>query len=223
MRTLAAAAVAALALLSTVPLRGAGSTAAELASSLQRKYDGIRDFSVDFVHTYRGGVLRKALSEEGRLLIKRPGKMRWEYVEPEKKTFVSDGVKLYSYIPLDRQVIVASVPQDDTPAAPALFLTGKGNITRDFNTALADVPGGSPAGAVALKLTPRTPQADYDSLVLVVDGPTLGLRGLVSTDAQGGTSSFSFSNLKENVGLTDKTFDFQIPRGVDVVTDSGRR
>lgn len=223
MRTLVAAVTVALALLPAVPLRGAGPTAAELASSLQRKYDGMRDFSADFVHTYRGGVLRKALSEKGRLLIKRPGKMRWEYTEPEKKTFVSDGLKLYSYIPQDRQVIVASVPRDDTPAAPALFLTGKGNLTRDFDTALVDVPGGSPAGAVALKLTPRTPQADYDSLILIVDGPTLVLRGLASTDAQGGTSSFSFSNLKENVGLTDKIFAFQIPSGVDVVTDSGRR
>ena len=32
-------------------------SAAELAAALQRKYDTVRDFSADFVHTYRGGVL----------------------------------------------------------------------------------------------------------------------------------------------------------------------
>ena len=53
----------------------------------------------------------------------------------------------------------------------------------------------------------------------MVDPATLAIRGLVTVDAQGGKSSFSFTNLKENVGLADKEFAFKIPRGVDVVTD----
>jgi outer membrane lipoprotein-sorting protein len=80
-----------------------------------------------------------------------------------------------------------------------------------------------PPGTRALKLVPRSPQPDYDWLALLVDPGTLQLRGLVTADGQGGTSSFSFANLKENVGLSDKPFAFQIPRGVDVVTEGGRR
>ena len=72
---------------------------ADLAQALQRKYSTVKDFSADFTHTYRGGALKKALTEKGRLLIKKPGKMRWEYTAPEQKLFVSDGVKIYSYIP----------------------------------------------------------------------------------------------------------------------------
>jgi outer membrane lipoprotein carrier protein len=211
------------ALYSTVPLRGAESTPAELAEALQRRYDGVRDFSADFVHTYRGGVLKKQLTETGRLLIKKPGKMRWEYTSPEQKLFVSDGLKIYSYIPEDKQVMVGSVPQGDAAATPALFLSGKGNLTRDFEPSQGEVPPGFPAGTVALKLVPKTPQPDYDWLVLLVEPGTLRLRGLVTTDAQGGTSAMSFANLKENVGLADKSFAFSIPRGVDVVTDAGRR
>jgi len=41
-------------------------------------------------------------------------------------------------------------------------------------------------------------------------------------DEQGGKSSFSFTNLKENMGLADKDFAFKIPRGVDVVTAPSR-
>lgn len=208
---------------SAIPILSAEPTAVELAQSLQREYDGIRDFSADFVHTYRGGVLRKQLTEKGRLLIKKPGKMRWMYTAPEEKLFVSDGLKIYSYVPADKQVIVTSVPPDDTASAPALFLAGKGNLARDFIPSFGDVPSGSPAGTRALKLVPKTPQPDYDWLILLVDSNTLTLRGLVSSDAQGGTSSFAFTNLKENVGLADKEFAFQIPRGVDVVTDGGHR
>jgi outer membrane lipoprotein carrier protein len=203
-------------------LAATDATAPELAQALQKKYDTVKDFSAEFTHTYEGGVLRKQITERGRLIIKKPGKMRWEYVTPEEKLFVSDGVKMYSYIPQDKQVIVASVPQDDEATTPTLFLAGKGNLTRDFTVSLVDLPARMPAGSRALKLVPKTRQQDYDWLVLVVDAASLDIRGLVTVDAQGGKSTFSFANLKQNVGSADKDFTFKIPRGVDVVSASPR-
>lgn len=200
-----------------------GQSATATAQALQKKYSTIRDFSADFVHTYRGGVLKKQIVEKGRVLIKKPGKMRWDYTSPERKQFVSDGVKVYSYIPADRQVIVGTVPPDDGATTPALFLAGKGDLTRDFTASTGEIPPGTPSGTLALKLVPRTPQPDYDWLVLLVEPVTLTLRGLMTADSQGGTSTFSFTNLKENVGLADKEFAFSMPRGVDVITDAGGR
>jgi outer membrane lipoprotein carrier protein len=198
-------------------------TATELAQSLQKKYDGIRDFAADFTHVYRGGVLKKQLTEKGRVLIKKPGKMKWNYVSPEEKVFISDGAKIYSYIPADKQVIISTVPSEDSATTPALFLAGKGNITRDFTASLVPPPAGSSANTRALKLVPRKPQPDYDSLTLLVDVNTLALTGLVTEDPQGGLSTMLFTNLKENVALSDKDFAFVIPRGVDVVTDGAQR
>ena len=57
----------------------------------------------------------------------------------------------------------------------------------------------------------------------IIGGLSLAIVGLVTVDAQGGQSSFSFANLKENIGLSDKAFTFKIPRGVEVVTESSRR
>ena len=208
--------------LSLAIVSAADSTAPELAAAVQKKYDGIRDFSADFTHVYEGGVLRKQITERGRLIVKKPGKMRWDYTEPEPKQFVSDGVKMYSYIPQDKQVIVADVPSDNEAPTPTLFLAGKGNVTRDFTPSLVDAPAGSPAGSRALKLVPKSRQRDYDWLVLVLDPGTLAIRGLQTIDAQGGKSSFSFVNLKENTGVADKEFAFKIPRGVDVVTAPSR-
>jgi outer membrane lipoprotein carrier protein len=192
--------------------------AAELARALQKKYDAIHDFSADFVHTYEGGVLRKRATERGTVLIKKPGKMRWTYTAPEQKLFVSDGRKVYSYIPEDKQVIVSSVPAGDQATTPALFLAGKGDLSRDFTPRLTDVPG-APVRTYALKLTPKKSDLEYDSLTLVVDRDSLQIRMLVTSDAQGGRSSFAFTNLKENAGLPDKEFVFKIPRWVDVITD----
>jgi outer membrane lipoprotein carrier protein len=216
------AALAAFVALAPFTVRGADSTAPELAAALQKKYDGIKDFAADFTHTYEGGVLRKRITESGRLVVKKPGKMRWDYTAPEPKQFVSDGVKMYSYLPQDKQVIVSSVPPEDEAGTPTLFLAGKGSLTHDFTPSLVDAPAGAPAGSRALKLVPKAKQREYEWLVLVVDPASLSIRGLMTTDAQGGKSSFSFTNLKENVGLTDKEFAFKVPRGVDVITASSR-
>jgi outer membrane lipoprotein carrier protein len=201
---------------------GPALSADAIARDLQKKYDRITDFSADFVHSYRGGVLKQQAIEQGHLLVKKPGKMRWEYTSPEKKTFVSDGHKLYSYIPQDKQVVVSTVPPDDQAPTPALFLTGKGNITRDFTVAFDKVPE-APAGSVALRLTPRKHEPDYNLLTLVVQPGTLSLSMLITADPQGGRSVFTFTNLKENVGLTDNQFVFKIPRGVDVVPDAATK
>lgn len=219
MRTLAAM----VALLLVVQPRAAEQSPPDLAAALQKKIDGIRDFSTDFTHVYRGGVLKKQITERGRLLVKKPGKMRWDYTSPEPKQFVSDGVQMYSYVPDDKQVIVAAVPQDDEATTPALFLAGKGSLTRDFTASLVDPPAGMPSGTRSLKLVPKARQRDYDWLALVVDPASLAIRGLQTVDAQGGTSSFSFANMKENVGLADKEFAFKIPRGVDVVRSPSLR
>jgi outer membrane lipoprotein carrier protein len=209
------------------PARSGASIAPDqhLAEALQKKYDAIKDFSADFVHVYQGGVLRKRVTERGHVLIKKPGKMRWEYQSPEPKLFVSDGVKIYSYMPQDKQVIVSTVPGNDEAPTPVLFLSGRGNILRDFTDSAADAPvmRDLPAGSVGLKLVPKSPQADYDWLVVAVEPASLRIVGLVTIDAQGGQSSFSFANLKENVGLADKLFEFKIPRGVDVIHDAARQ
>src|SRR5690349_9312341 len=137
-----AIAVLAVAVLAHSGARAAEPTAAEFAQSVQKKYDAIRDFSADFVHAYEGGALRKQVTERGRMMIKKPGKMRWEYTTPEEKLFVSDGLKMYSYLPQDRQVIVSTIPRGDDASTPTLFLAGRGNLTRDFSPSLVELPKG---------------------------------------------------------------------------------
>jgi len=194
-------------------------TAEDVATALEAKYAAVRDFSADFVHKYRGGVLRKEATERGTVLIKKPARMRWTYESPEKKVFVSDGVRFYSYIPEDRQVIVSPVLEETDAPTPMLFLMGRGSLTRDFVVSLA-APAGSAAATYSLKCTPRRRDADYQSMVLVLDRKTLEIRSLITTDEQGGESTFLFSRVKQNVGLADKVFVFDIPKGVDVVHQS---
>ncbi|HSD26138.1 MAG TPA: outer membrane lipoprotein carrier protein LolA, partial [Vicinamibacteria bacterium] len=64
-------------------------TAAEyLAQRIEERQAAARDLVARFVQTYRSGVLRRTLVERGEVKVKRPGRMRWEYKDPERKTFV---------------------------------------------------------------------------------------------------------------------------------------
>jgi outer membrane lipoprotein carrier protein len=194
--------------------------AVDTARAIQQKYDLVKDFTADFTHLYEGGVLKKKSTERGTVQIKKPGRMRWEYTAPDKKTFVSDGRRIYSYIPADKQVIVSAVPTEDEATTAVLFLTGKGNLTRDFTVRYAE---GGAADTWTLRLDPRRKQRDYDWLVIVVDRATLQIRALTAADQQGGRSTFQFTNYHQNTGLADSVFAFKIPRGADVITAGSER
>src|SRR6266542_1365653 len=116
---------------SLTPQAPARPPAQEAAAALQKKYDAIRDFTADFVHDSEGGILRKKQTERGFVQVKKPGKMRWDYKAPEPKVFVSDGRRIYLYVPADNQVIVSPVPDQDQATTAVLFRVGKGNLTRD--------------------------------------------------------------------------------------------
>jgi outer membrane lipoprotein carrier protein len=204
-----------LALLAARPTaQGSAPSAAEVAASLQRKYDSVRDFSADFTHQHAGGVLRRTLVEQGTLHVKKPGRMRWEYKSPEKKLFVSDGERLYFHDPMNNQVTISDAPREDRAASAALFLSGRGSVTRDFKASFIN---GGTSDTYALRLDPVAPQDDYDWLEVVIDRRTLQIRSLTAVEKQGGRSTFVFARMKENIGIPDKRFEFEIPRGAEVI------
>ena len=195
--------------------------ATALAAKVQHRYNGIHDFQGEFVQTYEGGVLRTKTTEQGTVAIKRPGRMRFTYTKPERKEFVSDGKRLYIHMVADKQVIVSPAPDTSDDSIPALFLAGHSDLARDYVASFTPLPGAA-TGLTTLKLVPRKAHPEYDSLGLGIDPKTLQIQFLTAVDKQGGRSSFSFSNLKENRVLSDKDFEFRIPRGVDVVTHGTR-
>jgi len=193
--------------------------AAELAQSLQRRYATIRDFKADFTHEVKGAVLRTvATTERGELKVKKPGRLWMAYTAPHKHSFVSDGSQVFTYNASDRAGTRGPMPKGDDISVAILFLAGRGDLVKDFRAAM---PATQPAGEWQLVLTPLKRQQDFATLTLAVDRATLAIRGMTTVDAQGGTFILRFTNLRENVGLTDSEFLFTFPRGTHVI-DTGR-
>ena len=195
-----------------VPSPTATTPAEGLARRVEERHRTLVDLTAQFVQTYRSGMLGRAIVEKGALSLKPPGRMRWEYREPEKKTFVSDGKTFYFYVPADRQVIVRA--QADSRGIPALLMAGRGEILTHF--AVSEEPRPS-ADLRRLRLVPREADPEIDHVLLDVDA-SARIRGIAVLDAQGNRSQFAFDRFKENVGLGDALFRFQVPKGVEVIS-----
>lgn len=203
-----------LAALLSAAAAAAGQTpsATDLAGRVQAHYAQVRDFTASFTLTQSSALLPRPTTERGSVKVKKPGRMRWLYTA-DKKEFVADGSMLYSFFPRDKYVSVNPLPKGDDASTALLFLTGRGDLARDFTSTL---DGDQPAGEWRLNLKPKAKQTDFTSLALEVERTTLALRGITVVDDQGGTSRFRFEGLKENVGLADREFEFKIPPGVEV-------
>lgn len=191
--------------------------AQDLARQVQAHYGTVRDFTADFTQVYRAGVGRQTVQENGKVRIKKPGRMWWDYKSNDKAQVVADGSQLYSYLPGDRKVYVTPLPKPDEASSAMLFLTGRGDLLRDFT---ASIGSDQPDGVWRLDLAPKTPQADFTTLTLVVNRTTFALQGLVTTDQSKGVQTYTFTNLKENVGLADRDFEFsfnKLPKDVEVI------
>ncbi len=189
---------------------------AALLASLQAHYDGMADFSADFEHRYAGGVLQTTDIERGTVRVRKPGQWRFDYASPEPKLFVCDGATIHSYFPADRQVIVSPLPAVSGASTPVSFLAGEGDLRRDFTARYADR---APEGAWSIELTPVGIDAEYELLTLTIDPGTLDIVEMATTDFQGGVSTYVFSNVRRNQGLSDTLFAFDVPGDVEVITD----
>jgi outer membrane lipoprotein carrier protein len=192
---------------------------ADLARALQARYAGINDFRADFTQSIQGGVLRTVTTQQrGEVSIKKPGRMRWTYKAPHHQVMVADGTRIYLYNASDRTGMTSPMPTGDDLSAAVLFLTGRGDLLRDFT---ASMPAVQPDGEWHLALTPRVVQDDFASLTLAVDRTTLAFRGFAWTDHQGGANTIRFTNLRENVGITEKEFVYAFPKGTTLISSGG--
>jgi outer membrane lipoprotein carrier protein len=187
------------------------SPAEALARRVEVRHRSLGDLTARFAQSYRSGMLGREVVEKGTVSLKPPGRMLWEYRDPERKTFVSDGRRFYFYVPAERQVIVRE--QADMRGIPALLLSGRGDVLAQFAVTLDDK---APPGRQRLLLVPRKPDPEVDQVVLDVDA-TDRIRGIAVRDTQGNRSRFEFDDIKENVGLKDRIFEFKVPQGVEVI------
>ena len=190
-----------------------------VVEKVQKKYDGAADFRASFNQTLTNTAFKRRSPSTGEVLLKKPGRMRWNYKTPDPKMYLSDGDVLWLYEPEDKQAFKQDLKSSQLPAALA-FLTGKGKLSSEFDIAFAkDPPVGGPRDYV-LALSPKQANAQVKSILFVVDPDTFFVRETLITDAQGNTNDLLFSDIKINTHIPDATFRWSPPAGTRVVDPS---
>jgi outer membrane lipoprotein carrier protein len=208
--------LAALALVA--PLAGAARAESPeaLLRCVQARYGSLQDLSATFVQESRVASLGRPRTRAGRLFLRPPGRMRWEYDPPDPQLIVADGSKLWLYRPDRRQAVVQPMDASLSRQTPFLFLLGKGDLANEFSWDERDVPRGA-GGAVPVVLRPRVESADLTRLTLEIVPGECRLAGTVVEDAYGNVTRLAFSAEKADPALNPALFRFTPPEGTEIV------
>lgn len=192
--------------------------------------------SLERMQRGRGEVWLKFDRRRGSDLVPR-AKFRWEYRQPTTQEIVSDGSTLWVYLPENNQVLRSDVEQALRQDAenPMTFLTGLGNLSRDFLITWAS-PNRDVAGNYIIELRPRRPSPLMNRLLMVIDrdavlrfdkdlrpelrqssGAVFPVLSTTVFDPNGNSTLIEFRDQRVNTGLPDSLFEFVRPAGVEVV------
>ncbi len=186
-------------------------TAAEVAARIDHHYNTLHSLSVHFVQHYDGmGAHRK---EEGVLLLRKPGKMRWSYTDPDGQLFILDGHYAYFYTPGQSEAQRVPEKQLNDLRSPLRFLLGHTELEKELtNLQVSSVGnGGYELSGVPKGMAQRIADLKIEA---AADG-TIREMSIVETD--GVTNSFDLSGELGNAPAPESAFVFNAPAGVHIV------
>lgn len=188
----------------------------ELTGKIQTAYDQTVDFEADFVQEATIKSIGRTEREEGRVYLKKPEKMLWDYAKPSMKKLVINSRKAWLYIPDDNIAYVQDAHTVLSSKMTIRFLTGIGSLKDDFDIAFP--PGGArdKEENYVITLAPREYESGIKTLSLTVDKNNFRIIQCVFTDMYDNTTSLTFSDIKFNINPPDELFDFTPPPGVEV-------
>jgi outer membrane lipoprotein carrier protein len=149
----------------------------------------------------------------GRVVMQRPGRMRWEYIEPEARVIVLDQETLRVYTPSEAQLQIVSAAGGAFSPTALGFLLGEGDLRADFSSETLEVAGRDEVG---LKLRPRG-DAAFEHLEMWLEPESHQLRESVVVDVFGNRTSVRFDEITENAGVDDGAFEIDVPEGTEVI------
>lgn len=185
----------------------------KILGGIEKRYAG-KGFHAKFFQESMLKAMMISDTAEGRLIVKRPGKMRWEYLIPDEQTIITDGKSMWIYRPADKQVMVGKAPEFFSGGKGAGFLSDIQQIRKSFDVQLQTSK--SP-DHFRLRLLPKTPTAELADVILSVNRSDYLVQQVLTYNSYGDETRIEFSDYRFNQNPKDSLFTFIIPDGIDVV------
>src|SRR5207244_1451985 len=81
------------------PAAAAGDPVKDLVKKIEARYQKTTDLTAEFVQTTAVRGFASPIKSAGRVYLKRPGKLRWDYLDPTLEQIFVDNDKVQIYIP----------------------------------------------------------------------------------------------------------------------------
>jgi outer membrane lipoprotein carrier protein len=189
----------------------------DLVKKVDARYQKTTDLTAEFAQTTSVRGFASAIKSAGRVYLKRPGKLRWDYLEPTLEQIFVENDKVQFYIPEHKQVLNGQLSKMTNSQAPLQLLQGIGRLDEHYLVSLTPDGARGNGGLPLLSLTLTDGGPDQPRIVVEVDAATHYLRRVELHDVNGNVSTFTFSAVMANTGLKDDLFVFTVPKGVEVI------
>ena len=195
--------------------------AREVVKQLQARYEKTKDLQADFSQKTKIEGFERPVMSSGKVYIKKPGRLRWDYLDPASEQIYVNHDDVKMYVPEHKQVLVGKLTQMAASKAPLELLQGAAKLNESFDVEPTTGTARGAGGIPLVTLTPKDKRNDaaqnLQKIVLEVFPKTYYIRTVSLYEISGNVAVFEFSNLKPNVGLGNEVFDFQTPPDTEVV------
>jgi len=188
-------------------------TLEQILDRLEKHYTG-NNFKAEFIQESTVKAMQITDFASGKIFVRYPGKMRWEYEKPEKQVIITDGLKLWIYRPADNQVMTGSAPAFFSDGKGASFLSDITLVRKKFNISLGQSKDDF---FYELKLKPLEKTLDVTDIRLSVTKNTFTVIRVVTYNSYGDENRIELLNHQFNADLKDSLFSFETPQGADVL------
>ena len=197
------------------------SSTQQATTSLVQQLSGLQRLTADFEQTTKvsnnKNVQKKGLTAQhmnqtfkGVMKVERPGKFYWETTSPAKQTIVTTGKVVWIYDP-DLQQAVRQSLDDQIANTPALLLSGNTNqIMQSYRVTQPD------RTKLYYTLYPKQEDSAFQSMTISF-GANKAPNLMVLQDSLGQTTYVRFSNIKVNPTIPASVFNFEPPKGTDII------
>ena len=192
---------------------GSELTLEQILNRVEKHYTG-KSFQAEFIQETTIKAMDVVDFASGKIFVRYPGMMRWEYEKPEKQIIITDGHKLWIYRPLDNQVLTGSAPAFFSDGKGASFLSDIKLIRQKFKISLEN---SKEAFFYELMLQPLEKKLDLIDIRLSVSKNSFTVIRIITYNSYGDENRIEFANHQFDVKMDDSLFSFKIPPGADVL------
>ena len=183
----------------------------DILTTIEKKYDG-KSIEANFTQISRLAALDITEKASGRALFSHPGKMKWEYLEPEHHEIITNGKFLWIFRPQENQVMLGDASFFFKSGAGGAFLSDISLIRKNFTIRVKEVT----ADYVEINLNAQKKNADISSIVIRISQKKSEIIRVVTYNPYDDTTLFEFSNIQFKK-IDPDVFEFKIPDGVNII------